>query len=73
MHIPSLAKIHRCLLKLSSGNEKRIDGRTTDGRSDRHTDVQRETIIPRHYRVAGYKNNNKKDPFQYLAEKNLKQ
>ena len=23
---------------------------------DRHTDVQRETIIPRHYRVAGYKN-----------------
>ena len=23
---------------------------------DRHTDVQRETIIPRHYGVAGYKN-----------------
>ena len=33
-----------------------MDGCTTDGRTDRHTDVQRETIIPRHYRVAGYKN-----------------
>ena len=32
-----------------------MDGRTTDGPTDRHTDVQRETIIPRHYRVAGYK------------------
>ena len=31
------------------------DGRTTDGRTDRHTDVERETIIPCHYRVAGYK------------------
>ena len=25
---------------------------------DRHMDVQRETIIPRHYRVVGYKNEN---------------
>ena len=25
-------------------------------RTDRHTDVQRETIIPHHYCVAGYKN-----------------
>ena len=47
MHIPSLEKIHWCLLKLSSGNEIHTDG---------HTDVQRETIIPRHYCVAGYKN-----------------
>ena len=31
--------------------KRKTDGRTTDG----HTDVQRETIIPRHYRVAGYK------------------
>ena len=34
--------------------------RKTDGRTDvpnRHTDVQCETIIPRHYRVAGYKKN----------------
>ena len=34
MHIPSLVKIHWCCLKLSSGNEKRTDGRTvwrTDG------------------------------------------
>ena len=46
----SLVKIHWCLLKLSSGNEKR-----TEGRTDRHTDIQREAIIPRHYCVAGYK------------------
>ena len=52
MHIPSLVKINWCLLKLSSGNEKRTDGRWMD----RHTDVQHETIIPRHYWVAGYKN-----------------
>ena len=56
MHIPSLLKIHRCLLKLSSRNEKRMDGRTTDGQTDGLTDDQHETIIPRHYCVAGYKN-----------------
>ena len=33
-----------------------IRRRKTDWRTDRHTDVQRETIIPRHYCVAGYKN-----------------
>ena len=33
----------------------RTDGRTTDCRTDGHTDVQRE-IIPRHYFVTGYKN-----------------
>ena len=57
MHIPSLDKIHWCLLKLSSGNEMDgwTDGRTTDGRTDgRTTDVQRETIIPRHYYVVWY-------------------
>ena len=27
-----------------------------DGRTDGHTDVQRETILPRHYCVVGYKN-----------------
>ena len=65
VHTPSFVKFHRCLLELSFGNEKRTDGRTTDrradGRTDRHTDVQRETIIPRHYRVAGYNNTNKKN------------
>ena len=30
----------------------------TDGQTDRHTDVQHETIIPCHYCVAGYKNLN---------------
>ena len=33
-----------------------MDGRTADGWTDRHMDVQRETILPRHYSVAGYKN-----------------
>ena len=33
-----------------------MDGRTTDRRMDKHTDVQHETIIPRHYCVMGYKN-----------------
>ena len=33
----------------------RIDGRTIDGRTDSHTDAQRETIILSHFRVAGYK------------------
>ena len=50
IHIPSVVKIHWCLLKLSSGNEKRMEGRT-----DRHRDVQRETIIHPHYCVVGYK------------------
>ena len=55
MHTPSLMKIHWHLHKLTSGNEN-TDGCTTDGRPDGHTDSQRDTIIPRHYRVAGYKN-----------------
>ena len=64
MHIPSLVKIHWCLLKLSSWNEKRMDGPTggqTDGRTDGLTDDQRETIIPHHYCVGGYKKNRYKD------------
>ena len=28
-------------------------------RTDRHTDIQRETIILHHYCVVGYKKNNK--------------
>ena len=35
--------------------KQNTDGRTTEGRTDRHTDVLHETIIPRHYRVTGYK------------------
>ena len=34
--------------------KRKTDGHTTDGWTDRHTDVQHETI--RHYIVAGYKN-----------------
>ena len=56
-HMPSLVKIHLCLLKLSSGNEirthRRTDVRLTDGRADRHSDVQHKTIIPRHSRIVG--------------------
>ena len=36
--------------------KRKMDGRTYDGWTDGHTDDQRETIIPRHYCVAGYKN-----------------
>ena len=31
-------------------------GQMTGGRMDGHTDNQSETIIPRHYQVVGYKN-----------------
>ena len=57
---------------LSSGNEKRTDVRTTEGRADWYTDVQRKTIIPRHTIVAGYKkwvfvpNANRKDVDQAI-------
>ena len=37
MHIPSLVKIHWCLLNLSSGNEIWMDGRTTDWQTDKLT------------------------------------
>ena len=33
-----------------------MDEHTTDGRMNKHMDVQRETIIPHHFCVAGYKN-----------------
>ena len=36
--------------------KRNTDGGTIDGWMDRHTDIQRETIIPCHYHVAGYKN-----------------
>ena len=35
--------------------DRRTDGHMTDIRMDRHTDIQHKTIIPCHYRVAGYK------------------
>ena len=34
--------------------KRKTDGRTYDRRTDGQTNVQRETIIPRHYCVAGY-------------------
>ena len=54
MHTLRLVKIHWQLLKLSSGNEN-MDGRTTDGRTDGRVDIHRDTVVTRHYRVAGYK------------------
>ena len=57
MQIPSLVKIYWSLHKLSSGNEKQTDGRwRMDGQTSGLTDDQLETITPRHYCVAGYKN-----------------
>ena len=41
--------------------KRKTDGRTYDWRTDRHTDVQRETIIPHHYCVAGYNNTFKEE------------
>ena len=56
IHIPTLVKIHWCLQVII--RKRKMDGCTTDGRTDRHTDVQRETIIPCHYSVVGYKKYN---------------
>ena len=44
---------------IRKGKKGRTDGRTTGGRTDRHTDVKRETIILHHYCVVGYKNENR--------------
>ena len=33
-----------------------MEGHTTDGQTDRNTDIQRQTIIPCYYHVGGYKN-----------------
>ena len=38
-----------------------MDGRMYDWWTDRHTDVQREIIITRHYPVAGYKKEQNKN------------
>ena len=40
--------------------DRQADGRTTDGWTDGLGDDQRETIIPHHYCVAGYKNTKNK-------------
>ena len=60
MHIPSLVKIGtyqvwwKSIDVYSSYHLETKYGRM-DKWTDRYTDIQRETIIPRHYRVAGYK------------------
>ena len=45
MHIPSLVKTHWCLLKLSSGKEKWMDGWTYDRRTDRQMDRLTDTNV----------------------------
>ena len=52
MHIPSLVKIHwfTQVTIQKWKTDRRMDIPLMDG----HTDIQRETIIPCHYRVAGY-------------------
>ena len=37
--------------------KRKMDGQIDDWQMDEHTDLQRETIIPRRYRVAEYKKN----------------
>ena len=46
-----------------------IRKRKMDGQTDRHTDVQQETIIPHHYHVAGIKR--KKKVFYWTNLHNL--
>ena len=59
IHIPSLVKIHWCLLSNHPKTKKQTDRLTSsDWQMDRHTDILSETIIPRHCRVAGYKKTN---------------
>ena len=57
MHISNLMKI---IDVYSSYHPETKNRWTDDGWTDRHTEVQPETIIPRHYIVAGYKNGKKK-------------
>ena len=45
--------------------KRKMDGHKYDVRTDRHTDGQPETLIPRHYFVQGYK----KYPSYDLLEK----
>ena len=53
--------------------KRNTDGRMYDWRTDRHTDVQFEIKIPRHYRVAGHKNLNMQKLQHNLCEcKNLR-
>ena len=55
-NINAHTKFGENLLTFTQGNEN-TEGRTlTDGRTNGHSDDQRETIIPRHYTMAGYKN-----------------
>ena len=50
------------IYSFSSGDEIQTDGRTTtDGRMDRHTDSQREIIIPARYCMTQYKNEGRKE------------
>ena len=47
--------------------KRKMDGQMDiwqmDGRTDGHTDVQRETIVPRHCCFVGYKNKKKQSQF----------
>ena len=44
--------------KMEGQTDRHTIDRQTDRWMDRHMDIQCETIIPRHYPVAGYKNHN---------------
>ena len=44
--------------KQNTHTDGRMDRRTMDGGTNGHRDIQHETMIPHHYRVTGYKNEN---------------
>ena len=68
MHIPSLVKIHWCLLKLSSRNQIWTDGRMTDGQTHRYPTWNHNTL-PLLY--GGYKKNtNRQDKWFWIIHVN---
>ena len=52
MHMQNVNEIRRSIHSLLDEHEVQTDGRTMDGRTEGHTECK----IPRHLRVAGYKN-----------------
>ena len=64
-----MKSVYKYLSYRTETKSGRTDVGTTDRRTDRHTDGQRENIIPRHERVAGYKKRRERESLNF---KNLK-
>ena len=58
MHTPKFVENPFQFIQVIIRKQKygRTYDRQTDEKTDEHMDNQRDTIIPRYYRVAGYKN-----------------